>query len=98
MNKFTPGPWLISSDDETTIYHENKQFEDEPCICIASENPCAAFVNSEKWQKANARLISKAPDMYELLKRVLVTRGAVTRGETEMVILNNIKKILDEIE
>lgn len=59
--KFTPGPWMIDSDDDLEI---------EICADIRPDGDylSIALIRINAIAQANAKLISAAPDMYEALK------------------------------
>ena len=93
-NGFTPGPWGISKyspehkGGSRMIYvASNRQpINSNICIVGSDDNP----VN-----EANARLIAKAPEMYEALKGAVGFLEA-THGLHDAVA--NIRAILSEIE
>ena len=63
MNKFTPGPWRIENSDVVfgmfvldNVYERSIEEERK--------------IDQVKEEEANIRLISNAPEMYELLKKL----------------------------
>ena len=63
MPNSTPGPWMIADDNVTVIRMMDDDYEAIVADCEAS-----LIIRNEQ-REANARLISKAPEMVELLKR-----------------------------
>lgn len=60
--KFTPGPWVVEIDYDTEI---------EICADVRPDGDyisIATIENDSKKAKANANLISAAPDLYNALK------------------------------
>ncbi|MGB9660701.1 MAG: hypothetical protein ACPL5F_01620 [Moorellaceae bacterium] len=80
--KFTPGPWECSNDFEIIDAH-GFPIASVHSICIKSgwqqlgithwvEAPDRAYIErSDDEVRANQKLISAAPEMYEALKKVL---------------------------
>ena len=60
MSKFTKGKWIIDRDGSAI-------FSDSEDCYVAELSPA----NSDEQVAANARLIAAAPEMYELLKKIL---------------------------
>ena len=60
MSKFTKGKWIIDRDGSAI-------FSDSEDCYVAELSPA----NSDEQVAANARLIVAAPEMYELLKKIL---------------------------
>jgi len=91
MAKFTPGPWRVVSsgnlkhETATTYYVETDKNKNIEMIADLAD------VHGYKTEndKANARLISKAPEMYEILK-ILANEGQVLTGD--------IRHLLKEID
>lgn len=65
MSKFTPGPWRYN---ECADYRDGYIMAETKMVVNTSSS---AGMNSEE-AKANGILISKAPEMYEILKRILM--------------------------
>ena len=65
--KFTPGPWKVNGDAEEIKSHDDSK------IALLHPGPYAGPYVLRDWSenKANARLIAAAPEMYELLSRVI---------------------------
>lgn len=65
MSKHTAGPWRVDKNSASAVNANEKR--------VAETNPgcdCCADLRISKEQKANARLIAAAPEMYEELKRL----------------------------
>ena len=60
MSEFTKGKWIIDRDGSAI-------FSDSEDCYVAELSPA----NSDEQVAANARLIVAAPEMYELLKKIL---------------------------
>ena len=60
--KFTPGPWSLLFNDKTKVVLEQQG------VAVFVADTYAGFTKSEEEQKANAALISAAPEMYYALK------------------------------
>ena len=63
MTEFTSGEWVADDLTETV----NTVSDDARTICIITTNDAEDFSNEDR---ANARLIAAAPEMYRLLKSV----------------------------
>lgn len=97
MSKFTGGEWKVIQGaglDELDVISEDKKD-----IC------CLFSYSISRWeeQKANARLIAAAPEMYRLLKEVLMLKeelmptsdcGGILSFSREM----KIRAVLDSID
>lgn len=74
---FTPGPWWLDTDknDQLNVFGASDEW-------IALLPHCCVGTWEEQ-QKANARLIAAAPDLYEALKAMEETamRLGLSRGE-----------------
>ena len=81
--KYTPGPWRIHRNSSTTV--------EAPFIrnTVAS---CGSWGNNQRdvlpEQEANARLVSCAPEMAEMLLSMFVhvSHGGPTREESEALL------------
>lgn len=60
--KFTPGPWSLLFNDKTKVVLEQQG------VAVFVADTYAGFTKSEEEQKANAALISAAPEMYDILE------------------------------
>lgn len=62
MSKYTPGPWRVGPFEENEVLHEKGS------ICHLKPFPH----DSVEWieQRANARLIAAAPDLYKACKAI----------------------------
>lgn len=87
---FTKGPWNIVEDENSheyftekvfAIYHEDKEGLEFICDTGKVESETA---------KANAHLISAAPDMYALLQELLECHGVIREYR------DDVKKVLDK--
>lgn len=67
-SKFTPGPWVTVSGLPTLINSGGMRPAREPYRSIASTHMYKGDATLE--DEANARLITRAPEMYELLELV----------------------------
>lgn len=80
---FTKGPWMVSPYNLTGIFDEKKR-----PIAVAYEGVHSFDIELEE-RKANARLISAAPELYEALHSLkheiefLRTVGAIAGGSFE---------------
>ena len=80
---FMPGPWSLSLNihdedhGEQEYYHitAKKRMSDIGMIRVAKHKPIRTT------DEANARLIAAAPDMYEMLREVLVEYEAEAKAE-----------------
>ena len=61
--KFTPGPWSLLFNDKTKVVLEKSG------VAIFVADTYAGFTKSDSEQKANAALISAAPELYKELER-----------------------------
>lgn len=83
MPDFTQGPWECRDDFDEVVDTNGFPIADLHSICVKSdwhklginhwaEAPGKAYIErSDKEVKANKKLISAAPEMYEALKKVL---------------------------
>lgn len=98
MNKHTSGPWKINSDG--MVYHYRKN--DDRCIDVA--RPYAdefAYPGEHAQQlRANATLISAAPDMLEVLKnaRAMLPMFITSRDMLGMKLLETINTAIAKAE
>lgn len=60
--KFTPGPWSLLFNDKTKVVLEQQG------VAVFIADTYAGFTKSEEEQKANAALITAAPEMYDVLQ------------------------------
>lgn len=67
--KFTPGPWRILFNDKTKVVLEQQG------VAVFVADTYAGFTKSEEEQKANAALITAAPEMYEALADIAENCG-----------------------
>ena len=74
MGKFTAGKWKAGKADfDTSVYTEDEEIriaimrglDDYACIGVRENE-------AHEIQRANARLIAAAPEMYELLRELLL--------------------------
>lgn len=92
MSKFTPGPWEVEERTEKGVFGHTTHIVSEDKSHIAEVSPCAI--------EANAKLISKAPEMYDIiedLRKVLIT---IHTPEWKVMIdkyLKDIKQLQEEI-
>lgn len=77
MTKFTPGPWKIHGKNIDGNILIGKKGEKDWSGKIVHVNWNCCGEASEEW-KANALLISKAPEMYEALKTMEQTAIALS--------------------
>ena len=85
--KYTKGKWRVQGYPRLTIQSEQGE------ICLINPN-----IDEDK---DNAKLISKAPEMYEALKNgaeVLEKRGNGNLTLSELEMLKSYKSILKEIK
>ncbi len=68
-SKFTPGPWIVVSGLPTLINSGGMRAVGEPYRSIASTHVYKG--DTTLVDEANARLIAKAPEMYELLEAAI---------------------------
>lgn len=67
MNAHTPGPWTIRHNEyekDSYILAENKEFP----VCLIGETH---YFNNSEINKANALLISTAPELLEALEGIV---------------------------
>ena len=76
----TPGPWDYTLADETS---SGGVYGNEKCVCdiIPKELQVAYDCEEVEIANANARLIAAAPEMYEMLREVLVEYEAEAKAE-----------------
>lgn len=72
--KFTPGPWVMRYDHNTGRY---AMYGGEQKILLAM---AMDQVPTDAEDVANAHLISKAPEMYELLEGLENDSGTIPAG------------------
>ena len=93
-NPWTPGPWTLKRGDgryRDRLYVESKVYS-TPTV-ISGKDQIAQFTSSldGHWQEhgreveANARLIAAAPEMAELLERVIDVFAKWTHGKGGIV-------------
>lgn len=68
QTKFTPGPWSINEHEGKAICDVGLSIESDELFVAATY--ITGTDNSEE-EYANARLIAAAPEMYELLTKIL---------------------------
>ena len=75
-----PGPWDYTLADETS---SGGVYGNEKCVCdiIPKELQVAYDCEEVEIANANARLIAAAPEMYEMLREVLVEYEAEAKAE-----------------
>lgn len=66
--KFTPGPWTVENNEDKSLADILLNIENED-VLVAGIYSGDAIVTEE--DKATARLVAAAPEMYELLEAVL---------------------------
>lgn len=82
-NKFTEGTW-IAFPDSTLVFGPDK-------IVVADTSPPDAF-RASKEAKANAQLISSAPELLDCLEAIVIQLdGSTKQGETLHDYLTNAK-------
>lgn len=90
QTKFTPGPWrqIERDNKESEIPYAIEKEIGNAVLPIADVcfNPA-----TKKEIKANARLIAVAPEMYNMLERIL---SAASEGEINWTILRDAKNLL----
>ena len=74
--KFTPGPWSLLFNDKTKVVLEQQG------VAVFVADTYAGFTKSEEEQKANAALISAAPEMYYALKHYFDLIQRANDGDT----------------
>jgi len=81
-SKFTPGPWLRHKDGEDITVSirsgaPSSSLAHDRCICQFTWT-----MRNNRWaeSEANARLIAKAPEMYELLEKIALLVHHVPNG------------------
>ncbi len=69
MNKFTPGPWRVGDTINDIVYADS----DSRRIAVCGDYPGHGIRSSLPIEQciANAKLISIAPEMYELLENLV---------------------------
>ena len=78
VNKHTPGPWKVSRDYYIDAFVPESQ--DKDCGYHTIAKACGG---PDKMRKANAALISAAPDMYEVLEDLYKYKGVMSDESTE---------------
>lgn len=69
MNKHTPGPWVVNASENGLVWVDGDS--ETVSICdLYHRHKDGEFISKEN-VKANARLISAAPDMYEALSLLM---------------------------
>lgn len=97
MTAFTPGPWACK--DTSNHAHDYRLFRPD-----GSPLPVTAPANDHSEQRANARLIAAAPDMYAALDSILADlrerdatgSGLMSRAATKSLILSALAKARGE--
>lgn len=74
--KFTRGPWSLLFNDKTKVVLEQQG------VAVFVADTYAGFTKSEEEQKANAALISAAPEMYGILEHYLGLIQRANDGDT----------------
>ena len=69
MSQHTPGPWQVNHFDQTQVCDSDG--ESRGCSPIAFVAPIGPLVE----RKANARLISAAPDLLDALQHLMTAHG-----------------------
>jgi hypothetical protein len=69
--KHTPGPWTFGTEFDYTIVRKNQDSGEQIIVSYEVSSEC------EQEDLANARLISAAPEMLDLIKALLNCDGAV---------------------
>lgn len=83
--KFTPAPWNF---DEGFRFYKTLSMDFEGYCFEIGKNANSRFTTFEKEWRANARLISIAPEMYEQLLKI-------ANGKT--IDCNEIRKLLSKV-
>ena len=73
MSKFTSGPWKAEKDSSRVLYHYHIRDEKSYSIAVVSEKTLNPFIKDLSTVDENAKLIAKAPEMYELIKNLKYT-------------------------
>lgn len=70
MSGHTPGPWFVSDDDLTTVYHRLETLANysEPAIADCSVAAGWDGASDQETSEANARLIAAAPELLAALR------------------------------
>lgn len=87
-NKHTPGPWTTEIDNKE-LYGGNLVFDaNHNMIC-----DCNIMI-SESQDKANAKLIAAAPELFEALQAclLLITEAGISNWTDMPKVVNAIKK------
>lgn len=93
---WTPGPWSADKYD-TLRAPDGKQ------VIVYNAGIAFACSGGSAEQRANARLISKAPKMAEMLEQMVACFGdiagsSVARAEQEIQLIEDARLLLAEIE
>lgn len=91
---FTPGPWRINGQDIRVKVDDRMEIVARAFSRFHEGNP----IKQKNEEAANARLIGKAPEMYELLKRYLAEHsGPKGRAQKELITLDEVADLLAKI-
>lgn len=89
--KGTKGKWHVSGLDQTFVYALNKKGTNSFSLNINNDGK-----TDIKEQQANALLISKAPEMLEMLQRVVSDFYEDGLKIVSITNINNIEKLINQ--
>ena len=98
MAQHTPGKWRLDYDDETSVVVDTDEYVMTVVDCSYS-----TFITGDQ-KIANARLIAKAPEMLESIKRLVAllkkdNRKSIECDEIEWFgAVNEAEQLLAEVE
>lgn len=99
--KFTPGPWRIGKNYGCVVSDTNENLNIRGAYEEESQDYYGGYLIGESIEKANAQLISTAPDLLEACiqaRSVLVTaRADYDNNETAKRVITNKIDILTEV-
>lgn len=92
--KWTPGPWYFSDSRDQIVQSQNSEGYN---LTIAD---CSgSFVLNDETKKANARLISKAPEMVAALRQCEAIFNVEKIDPMKaFIVIEKIRALLSEIE
>ena len=70
MSKYTPGPWNLYIDDGVYITSSKDGFHNKDIASWYGDDWAVPYEPGREELEANARLISKSPEMIEMLKDI----------------------------